>query len=209
MSRVAATLAVAGVALRTEPEQRGPISRARAGSYFVCLCFLFLLLLAACSSGPAVDPNDAPPGGDPPFPPGNYYGIVDPHHYLDPAAVYSSLSIIDGLQRDGLAEVVVLVQEQVKRPEDYATHYGRYIDLGEKDRNNGLVWLIRPDVPPEDNRITYSVGRGLPRLTSTDLVPVMMQAAPAIDSGAFGDGVLTLVKGTDETIRRIYGKEPK
>ncbi len=113
--------------------------------------------------------------------------------------------VFDINEWDGYAvEEAVLIQEKVKQPEDYATHYGRYIGLGEKDKNNGLVWLIRPDVRPEDNRITYSVGRGLPRLTSSDLLEVMLQASAPINSGDFGNGALILVRGTDRKIREIY-----
>ncbi len=167
--------------------------------------FLILLLfLTACTQSAVYDPNVSVPSGDPAFPPGRQYGVIDPYYYLNKSSVSNSLVIIDGLKKDGLAEIVVLIQEKVKHPEEYATHYGRYIGLGEKEKNNGLVWLIRPDVRPEENRITYSIGRGLPRLTSSDLVEVMLEAAPLINTGDFNDGVLTLVKGTDQKIREIY-----
>ncbi len=75
-------------------------------------------------------------------------------------------AICQKLKEDGIAEVVVVLIDGVKQPEDWATHYGRWLGLGKKGLsteggNNGLVWLIRPDAA---EKLTVSVGRGLPSL---------------------------------------------
>jgi uncharacterized membrane protein YgcG len=151
------------------------------------------------------DTNKEVPSGDPNFPPQRVYGIVDPNHILSKETVQESDTILEGLKKDGIAEVVVLVQTGIKNePEQYATRYGRYIGLGENKKNNGLVWLIRPDVAPEKFRITYSVGRGLPKLTSVDVGDIMEGAIDPINFGNYDVGVLSLVKGTDMKLRQIY-----
>jgi uncharacterized membrane protein YgcG len=157
-----------------------------------------------CIGQSGYDTNKEVPAGDPPFPPQKVYGIVDPSHTLSKETVRESEVILEGLKIDGIAEVVVLVQTGVKHPNDYATRYGRYIELGEKEKNNGLVWLIRPDVKPEELRITNSVGRGLPKLTSSDLGEIMEDAADPINFGNYDEGVLRLVRGTNQKLRQIY-----
>ncbi|MFA6097723.1 MAG: TPM domain-containing protein [Candidatus Paceibacterota bacterium] len=174
------------------------------------LSVVFIFLIAAvfsagCVSESDYDTNKEVPSGEPAFPSQQVYGIVDPHHVLSQKAAEESFAILDKLKKDGIAEVTVLIQTGVKDPETYATRYGRYIGLGEKGKNNGLVWLIRPDVEPEKYRMTYSAGRGLPKLTASDLGEVMQGAADPINFGNYDAGVLSLVKGTDEKLRKLYG----
>lgn len=173
----------------------------------VVLIFLIAAVFSAgCVSQQSdYDPNKELPPGEPAFPPQQVYGIVDPHNILSQKTAEESFAILDKLKKDGIAEVTVLIQIGVKNPETYATRYGRYIGLGEKGRNNGLVWLIRPDVEPEKYRMTYSIGRGLPKLTDSDLGDVMYAVADPINFGDYDSGVLALVKGTDQKLREIYG----
>ena len=168
------------------------------------LVLAIVVLFLGCVGQSDYDTNKDVPVGEPAFPPQKVYGIVDPNHTLSLSTVDESDNILEGLKKDGIAEVVVLVQTGVKNPEQYATRYGRYIGLGEKGKNNGLVWLIRPDVEPEKSRITYSVGRGLPRLTSLDLGGIMEDASDPINFGNYDLGVLTIVKETDKKLREIY-----
>lgn len=177
----------------------------------VVVLIIFLMVMAmviftiGCIGPSDYDTNKEVPSGDPNFPPQKVYGIVDPNHILSKETVQESETILEGLKKDGIAEVVILIQTGVKNdPEQYATRYGRYIGLGENKKNNGLVWLIRPDVEPEKFRMTYSVGRGLPRLTSSDLGDIMEGAADPINFGNYDVGVLNLVKGTDMKLRQIY-----
>lgn len=172
---------------------------------FCSILVFTVFLLAGCTSTPEYDPNKEVPSGEPPFPPQKICGVVDPYYYLSEETIQECQIIIDDLKEDGIAEITVLIQEGVKDPEPYATHYGRYIGLGEKGKNNGLVWLIRPDVKPEELRMTYSVGRGLPKLTSSDLTEIMQYAADPVNFGNYDSGVFRLVKKTDERLREIYG----
>jgi hypothetical protein len=61
--------------------------------------------------------------------------------------------------------------------------------------------LIRPD---GDKRITVSVGRGLPKFTSSHYVDIIEAARDDLDAGNFDQGVLAIVEGTARTLREIY-----
>ncbi len=149
------------------------------------------------------------PKGDPAFPAIGTSWVIDKAGVLDQATIRRGDAICQGLQNAGIAEMVVLVQNGVKHPADYATHYGRWLGLGKKGMstaggNNGLVWLIRPDA---DLKMTYSIGRGLPRLTSDHMVDIMNKAKDYLNFNNYDAGVLILVQETDKTLRAIYGKK--
>jgi uncharacterized membrane protein YgcG len=165
-----------------------------------------MILALGCVGESDYDSNIDVPAGDPAFPGGQEYGIQDPRHYLSQQTIAECMPILEKLKKDGVVEVGIVIQTGVSHPQDYATHYGRYAKLGEKGRNNGLVWLIRPDVSPEKGRITVSIGRGLPRFGSYDAGLIMEEVAmDYLNFGQFDDGVKILVKRTDESMRKTYG----
>ena len=172
---------------------------------------LAIMLLAVssipgCVQQSPIDPNTEVPPGDPAFPPQKQYGIHDPHHVLSSQTINSANKILERLSDQHIAQIAVLIQYDVHHPDDYATHYGRYIELGEIDRDNGLVYLIRPDVDPQEGRITVSIGRGLPNFTAVDAHQIMKEASlDYINQGDYDWGVLNLVRNTDNRLREIYG----
>lgn len=169
------------------------------------IIFLIGVSILGCVQEAPIDPNVDVPAGDPPFPSQREYGIHDPNHILSEQTISMANEILDRLNDDGIAQVAVLIQYNVHHPEDYATHYGRYIGLGHRDKDNGLVYLLRPDVNPQGQRITVSIGRGLPRFTAIDAHQVMKEAAMEyINMGDYDNGILNLVKNTDERLREIY-----
>jgi len=109
------------------------------------------------------------------------------------------------MQDQGLAEVVILIQSGVKNPVEYTTHYGRWLGLGKKGLstaggNNGIVWLIRPDA---EEKITISVGRGLPSFTSVDYGQIMEAAKDYINFNNFDRGVEEIALGTYQKLVKI------
>ncbi|MBM4019215.1 MAG: TPM domain-containing protein [Planctomycetes bacterium] len=171
---------------------------------------LGVLAAAGCSPpGDAYDTNTAVPAGDPPFTPLAASWVIDNAGVLRPDTVREAGALCQQLQDDGIAEVVVLVQTGVKHPSDYATHYGRWLKLGRRGLsteggNNGLVWLIRPDA---GEKMTYSTGRGLPRLTSSHMLDIMNEAKDYFNFGNYDEGVKVLVRETDKALRALYGKK--
>jgi hypothetical protein len=55
--------------------------------------------------------------------------------------------------------------------------------------------------------MTYSVGSGLPRLTSGHMVDIMNQAKEYFNFNNHDEGVRVLVRETARTLERVYGKK--
>jgi len=72
------------------------------------------------------------PPGDPPFTPLTTSWVIDNARILGAGTIQAGDALCQRLKQDGIAEVVVLVQNGVKHPEDYATHYGRWLGLGRR-----------------------------------------------------------------------------
>jgi uncharacterized membrane protein YgcG len=169
------------------------------------------ITLCGCSAekqGSTIDQNTSVPKGDPGFPPLGQYWVIDKTNLLSKETIEKADTICQKLQDDGVAEVVVAVIGGVKHPQDWATHYGRWLKLGKKGRstqggNNGIVWLIRPEA---DEKIFISVGRGLPRFTSRDYSRIIGKAVDYINFGNLDRGVEVLIEETDREIRTKYDK---
>ncbi|HVO76961.1 MAG TPA: TPM domain-containing protein [Candidatus Bathyarchaeia archaeon] len=172
-----------------------------------CL-LLAALLLASCSRGGSrYDQNVSVPKGDPAFPPLMNSWVIDRAGVLSASAIATGDAICQQLKADGVAEVVVVLINGVKQPEDWATHYGRWLGLGKKGLsteggNKGLVWLIRPDAR---EKLTISVGRGLPAFTTVDYSPIINGTVEYLNFNNYDKGVLTLVTETDRALRKISG----
>jgi hypothetical protein len=172
-----------------------------------CLLFALLALAACKGGGDRYDENISVPKGDPPFPPLTTSWVIDKAGVLSAPVITSGDVICEKLKTDGVAEVVVVVIAGVKQPEDWATHYGRWLGLGKKGLsteggNKGLVWLIRPDA---QEKLTVSVGRGLPGFTTVDYGPIMDSTVEYLNFNNYEKGVMTLVTKTDQVLRRIRG----
>jgi uncharacterized membrane protein YgcG len=180
-------------------------------SFFRFLWLILLVVSIGCGpSKESYDTNTEVPKGDPDFPFLGAYWVIDKAGVLEKKTIIRGDLICQSLKEDGVAEVVVLVINGVKHPEDYATHYGRWLKLGRKGLsteggNNGLVWLIRPDA---DLKMTISVGRGLPRFTSSDYGKIMDgDAKDYLDFGNFDKGVLKIIEETNQKLREIYSPQ--
>lgn len=170
----------------------------------VALFCLAALALSCGGGGERYDRNVSVPKGDPDFPSLGASWVIDRAGVLADTTVAAGDAVCERLRRDGIAEVVVVVIKGVRRPEDWATHYGRWLGLGAKGLstgggNNGLVWLVRPDA---EKKLTVSVGRGLPRFTTVDYGPVMDEAIEYFNFNNYNGGVAALLDGTDRVLRK-------
>ena len=169
---------------------------------------LALLGIAACMGGKdRYDKNVSVPKGDPDFPPLTTSWVIDKAGVLSEPVIAEGDAICERLKTDGVAEVVVVLINGVKQPEDWATHYGRWLGLGKKGLsteggNKGLVWLIRPDAK---EKLTISVGRGLPRFATVDYSPIIDNAVEYFNFNNYDGGVTALIARTDQVLRRIEG----
>lgn len=155
------------------------------------------------------DENVEVPPGDPGFPKLGRYWVVDPEGLVDLRVVQAADETLEALRVDGLAETVIVIRRSVKHPVEWSTHYGRWLMLGERGgarKNNGLVFLIIPDAPQEAGRVWYSIGRGLPRLTSSDMAPLLKEAASYANAGDLDGAVISIARNIDDILRKIYGR---
>jgi hypothetical protein len=169
---------------------------------------LNMLIIAGCGRDDKVDENAAVPSGDPPFTKITDSWVIDNVGVMDKAEIVRCSAICQKMQDAGVAEMVLLIQNGVKHPADYATHYGRWLGLGKKGLsgeggNNGIVWLIRPDA---EEKMTYSIGRGLPNLTSSHMVDIMNKAKEYFNFNNYDHGVGIIVEETSKTVFELYGK---
>jgi uncharacterized membrane protein YgcG len=173
------------------------------------LLALTLMLMAACKGGnDRYDRNVSVPKGDPAFPPLTTSWVIDKTGVLSDPVIAETDAICQKLKTDDVAEVIVILINGVKQPEDWATHYGRWLGLGKKGLsteggNKGLVWLIRPDAP---EKLTVSVGRGLPGFTTVDYGPIMDEAIEYLNFNNYNKGVMTLIVRTDQVLRAIKSR---
>lgn len=155
------------------------------------------------------DENVEVPSGDPDFPRLGEYWVVDPGGMVGASAVRMANETLDDLKSRRTAEVVIIVQKGVKHPAQWSTHYGRWLRLGEVEgphQNNGIVFLIIPDAPGGSGKIWYSIGRGLPKLTSSDMGPLIEEAASYANADDLDGAVISIARNIHDILRRIYGR---
>ncbi len=171
---------------------------------------IVILAMLVCKGGSGrYDQNISVPKGDPQFPPLGTSWVIDKAEVLSGSVVAAGDAICQKLKEDGIAEIVVVLIVGVKHPEDWATHYGRWLGLGRRDLstaggNNGIVWLIRPDA---QEKLTISVGRGLPKFTTLDYGAIMDKSIEYLNFNNFDKGVMELITQTDRVLREIYGNK--
>jgi len=176
-------------------------------AHLISLFAILAILVINCGGGEQpYDSNVSVPEEDPAFPALGNYWVIDKVAVLTEETIVKGDSICQSLQDEGIAEMVVLVQSGIKHPETYATHYGRWLKLGSKGPstrggNNGIVWLIRPDA---ELKMTISVGRGLPRFTSSDYGRIMDKAKDYFNFNNFDQGVLVIIEETNRVLRELY-----
>jgi hypothetical protein len=173
-------------------------------TFFLLTAFF---LLAGCARRSESEQNIELPTGEPAFQAMGNSWVVDNAHVLSSQTVKQADSLLNRLKDEGLAEVVILVQNGVKsNPVHYAAKYGRFLRLGDslmntQGGNRGLVWLIRPD---GETKLSVAPGDGLADLTTQDLSEIAIAARSSIYSNDFNSGVLKIAAGTDKKIRELY-----
>jgi uncharacterized protein len=98
--------------------------------------------------------------------------------------------------KSGIQLVVATVKSlQGEEIEPYANALFRYWQLGEKEKNNGVLLLVAP----KERKVRIEVGYGLEGTLTDALSKIIITnaMAPRFKSGDFGDGIL---RGVDDII---------
>ena len=172
------------------------------------LTVLALGLVGCANIGP-MDSQTSIPASEPAFPKftGSWW-VIDTTGTVPAAAVKEANTTLQRLKESGTAEVVIVVVNGVHDTVTWSTRFGREIKLGDAKKNNGVVYLVRPDAVVGE-RFIYSIGTGLPRFTSAKVTEVVETsgALAAINNGDLAAGVVALAKGTDAVLTPMYGSE--
>lgn len=185
----------------------------------ILLPLVICLFLMACggSKGPPVDnpytPVDesiVPDKGQPAFPKLDQYWVVDSSHCFRETTIQMADQVFEKLRTDRIAEVAVLCVRGVKNQgplndeKIWAMKWGRWAKLGDKQDRRAIVWLIRPDVRPEENRITVEVSTQLYWWTAIDYGPGLEEAADYANVGDLNGALESITRTTDETLRYLW-----
>jgi hypothetical protein len=177
------------------------------------ICVIFILFLVGCDNANttgSVNGDIRPDENQPEFPELTQYWVVDPDNYLQQSTIDSAHETLEKLRQDGIAEVAIVIQEGIKNhgpfndEKIWAMKWGRWIKLGDKEDERAIVWLIRPDVEPEENRVTIEVSTHLTWLTAVDYGPALEEAAEYANADDFDGAVESITRNTNEILRKIW-----
>lgn len=190
------------------------MSRLRAG-----LAFLALVLLAGCPSGisstsvssGSYDASVVPDAGQPAFPKLGQYWVVDSQDacHFDQESVMLVDQTLEKLRTDHIAETAIVCQTGVKNrgplndDKIWTMKWGNWARIGDPKDQRGVVVLIRPDVKPEENRITIENSIWLYQNTVLTYHPVIQEAAAYANAGDYSGCIESLARNLDETLRKV------
>jgi len=176
------------------------------------IAVLVLLALTVCGSPPvqpSVNGTIKPKDGQPSFPKLGQYWVIDKGCDFSQETVEWADEVFEQLRQDGIAEVAVICQTGVvdRGPMNngliWTRDWGRWARLGDKDDDRAVVWLIRPDVAPEQHRVVVEVSTWLYQYTAIDYGDTLEEAANYANWDDF-DGVLeAIARGTDQKLREV------
>ena len=187
---------------------------------FHALILLGLLLaLAGCSAlgirTPAPTPTEAwqigqPREGQPEFPALGQYWVIDRGCGFDPAKVQVADAMFEQLRRDGIAEVAIVCQAGVvdKGPTNdeliWLRDWARWAKMGDVEDDRSVVWLIRPDVPVSETRVTVEASRWLYWYTAIAYADTLKEASDYANVGDFNGALVSLARNIDEELRLLW-----
>jgi len=178
----------------------------------------FLLALSACSMQNVIKPVQTstltqtfePRTGQPSFPALGQYWVVDKGCNFDLKIIKTADQMFEKLRTDGIAEVAVICQTGIQ--DNGATNdekiwlrdWGRWAQMGDVEENRAVIWLIRPDVKPEEGRITIELSRWLTWYTAVDYMDTLQEAANYANWNDFNGALESLTRNTDSQLRHLW-----
>lgn len=131
--------------------------------------------------------------------PRQIYGgwVSDTANLLTPQTEAKLNQKISNLQKDNSSEIaiVTVLETGISTPKQFATELFNYWKIGNKERNNGVLFLISRD----DRRVEIETGYGVEKILSNEQVSKIIerQIIPYFKVGNFDEGTLV---GTEKII---------
>ena len=183
------------------------------------LLFLGLVFLIGCGGSTSVpsafagsyDTSVIPDSGQPAFPRIGPYWVIDSQDacHLNQDSVVLVDQTLEKLRTDHIAEVAIVCQTGVKNlgpmndEKIWTMKWGNWARIGDPKDQRGVVVLIRPDVKPEENRITIENSVWLYQNTVLTYRPVIEEAARYANAGDYSGCIESLARNLDETLRQV------
>ncbi len=185
----------------------------------VHLLFLACIFLISCSttastptlSAGSYDTSVVPDSGQPAFPKIGQYWVINSQDacHLKQDSVVLVDQTLEKLRTDHIAEVAIVCQTGVKNQgplndeKIWTMKWGNWARIGDPKDQRGVVVLIRPDVRPEENRITIENSVWLDQNTVLTYHPVIEEAARYANAGDYSGCIESLARNLDETLRQV------
>jgi uncharacterized protein len=146
----------------------------------------------------------APGRTAPTFPPLNGQRVVDDAHVLPAATIADLTGKLAALEQKNGDQVVVVTLPSLQgyEIEDYGYQLGRAWGIGQKGKDNGVIFIVAPN----EHKVRIEVGYGLEPVMTDALSSIILQeqVLPKFRSGDVEGGV---VAGTDAIISQL-GLDP-
>jgi hypothetical protein len=189
----------------------------RTSNYFFC-CTLVITLMG-CSM-PVLKPpapthtvewqEGMPRAGQPAFPALGQYWIVDNGCSFSLDKVKIADAMFEKLRMDGIAEVAIICQKGIvdkggtNDDKIWLRDWARWAKMGSAQDSRSVVWLIRPDAKPEEQRVSVEISRWLYWYTAMDYADSLNETAKYANAGDFNGALVSIARNTNEKLRQLW-----
>ncbi len=189
---------------------------------FVFSALILLTIFSGCSTAvsakPVVTPTvewktGMPREGQPTFPALGQYWIIDNGCGFDQQKMKIADTMFERLRKDGIAEVAVICQTGIvnkgatNNDKIWLRDWARWAEMGSVEDSRSIVWLIRPDVKPEESRIAIEISRWLYWYTAIDYADTLGEASNYANVKDYSGALVSIARNTDESLRRLWLKQ--
>jgi hypothetical protein len=151
-----------------------------------------------------------PHPGQPAFPALGQYWIIDDGCGFDPAKVKIADAMFEKLRTDGIAEVALVCQTGIVNKggtnddKIWLRDWARWAKMGSVQDSRAVVWLIRPDAQPDQERVSIEISRWLYWYTAIDYADGLSEASNYANVGDFNGALVAIARNTDDKLRQLW-----
>ena len=182
---------------------------------FCCLVIALMGCSVPASTTPIPTPTvewqaGMPRPGQPAFPALGQYWIIDNGCSFDLEKVKIADAMFEKLRTDGIAEVAIVCQTGIvdkggtNDDKIWLRDWARWAKMGSVQDSRSVVWLIRPDAKPTEQRVAVEISRWLFWYTAMDYADGLTEAANYTNAGDFNGALVSIARNTDEKLRQLW-----
>jgi hypothetical protein len=189
----------------------------RTGIILVCCCLMISIAACTTTIRATARPTPTPEWqegmarpGQPAFPALGQYWIIDDGCSFDPEKVKIADAMFEKLRRDGIAEVAIVCQTGIvdkggtNDDKIWLRDWARWAKMGSAQDSRSVVWLIRPDAKPTEQRVAVEISRWLFWYTAMDYADNLKEASNYANAGDFNGALVAIARNTNEKLRQLW-----